>query len=30
MPWYNENFDSDLVMELDERKIIANGGKKIP
>ena len=28
MPWYNENFDSDLEMELDERKIIANGGKK--
>ena len=28
MPWYNENFDSDLEMELDERKIIANGGRK--
>ena len=28
MPWYNENFDSDLEMEIDERKIIANGGKK--
>jgi len=26
MPWYNENFDSDLENELDERKII-NGGK---
>jgi ubiquinone/menaquinone biosynthesis C-methylase UbiE len=26
MPWYNENFDSDLEKELDERKII-NGGK---
>jgi SAM-dependent methyltransferase len=24
MPWYNENFDSDLQMELDERKIIGN------
>jgi len=22
MPWYNENFDSDLEKELDERKII--------
>ncbi len=28
MPWYNENFDADLERELDERKIIANGGKK--
>ena len=27
MPWYNENFDSDLERELDERKIIANGKK---
>jgi len=26
MPWYNENFDSDLENELDERKI-SNGGK---
>jgi SAM-dependent methyltransferase len=25
MPWYNENFDSDLEMELDERKIINDG-----
>ena len=24
MPWYNENFDSDLEKELDERKIINN------
>jgi hypothetical protein len=22
MPWYNENFDSDLEKEFDERKII--------
>ena len=28
MPWYNENFDSDLERELNERKIIANTGKK--
>ncbi len=28
MPWYNENFDADLERGLDERKIIANGGKK--
>jgi SAM-dependent methyltransferase len=27
MPWYNENFDSDLERELDERKIVANGKK---
>ncbi len=27
MPWYNENFDSDLERELDQRKIIANGKK---
>ena len=27
MPWYNENFDSDLK-ELDERKIINVGGQK--
>jgi SAM-dependent methyltransferase len=25
MPWYNENFDSDLEKELDERKIINDG-----
>jgi SAM-dependent methyltransferase len=25
MPWYNENFDSDLETELDERKIIIDG-----
>jgi hypothetical protein len=25
MPWYNENFDSDLEKELDERKIIDVG-----
>jgi 2-polyprenyl-3-methyl-5-hydroxy-6-metoxy-1,4-benzoquinol methylase len=25
MPWYNENFDSDLEKELDERKIIKDG-----
>jgi cyclopropane fatty-acyl-phospholipid synthase-like methyltransferase len=25
MPWYNENFDSDLEKELDERKIINEG-----
>jgi hypothetical protein len=29
MPWYNENFDSDLK-ELDERKIINVGGQKFP
>jgi SAM-dependent methyltransferase len=28
MPWYNENFDSDLEKELDERKIINVGGNK--
>jgi ubiquinone/menaquinone biosynthesis C-methylase UbiE len=28
MPWYNENFDSDLQKELDKRKISADGGKK--
>jgi SAM-dependent methyltransferase len=30
MPWYNENFDSDLEKELDERKAINNndGSKK--
>jgi hypothetical protein len=28
MPWYNENFDSDLEKELDERKIINVGGQK--
>lgn len=28
MPWYNENFDSDLEKELDERKIISNDGGK--
>jgi hypothetical protein len=22
MPWYNENFDSDLEKELDERKLL--------
>jgi SAM-dependent methyltransferase len=27
MPWYNENFDSDLEKELDERKIINNHHK---
>jgi SAM-dependent methyltransferase len=27
MPWYNENFDSDLENELDERKIINNHHK---
>ena len=25
MPWYNENFDSDLEKELDDRKIINDG-----
>ena len=25
MPWYNENFDSDLEKELDERRIINDG-----
>ena len=25
MPWYNQNFDSDLEKELDERKIINDG-----
>ncbi len=25
MPWYNENFDSDLEKELDKRKIINDG-----
>jgi hypothetical protein len=25
MPWYNENFDSDLEKELDERKITNDG-----
>lgn len=29
MPWYNENFDSDLK-EFDERKIINVGGQKFP
>ena len=24
MPWYNENLDSDLEKELDERKVISN------
>ena len=28
MPWYNENLDSDLQEELDERKISADDGKK--
>jgi 2-polyprenyl-3-methyl-5-hydroxy-6-metoxy-1,4-benzoquinol methylase len=28
MPWYNENFDSDLEKELDERKIISNSHHK--
>jgi SAM-dependent methyltransferase len=28
MPWYNENFDSDLEKELDERKIINNNHYK--
>jgi SAM-dependent methyltransferase len=28
MPWYNENFDSDLEKELDERKIIGNSHHK--
>ena len=28
MPWYNENFDSDLEKELDERKIINNNNSK--
>jgi cyclopropane fatty-acyl-phospholipid synthase-like methyltransferase len=28
MPWYNENFDSDLEKELDERKIINNNNNK--
>jgi hypothetical protein len=27
MPWYNENFDSDLEKELDERTIISVGGQ---
>jgi cyclopropane fatty-acyl-phospholipid synthase-like methyltransferase len=27
MPWYNENFDSDLEKELDERKITNNHHK---
>jgi 2-polyprenyl-3-methyl-5-hydroxy-6-metoxy-1,4-benzoquinol methylase len=27
MPWYNENLDSDLEKELDERKIINNHHK---
>jgi hypothetical protein len=25
IPWYNQNFDSDLENELDERKIINDG-----
>jgi 2-polyprenyl-3-methyl-5-hydroxy-6-metoxy-1,4-benzoquinol methylase len=25
MPWYNENFDSELEKELDERKLINDG-----
>jgi hypothetical protein len=25
MPWYNENFDTDLEKELDDRKIINYG-----
>ena len=25
MPWYNENFDSDLEKELEDRKIINDG-----
>jgi SAM-dependent methyltransferase len=25
MPWYNENFDSDLEKELDDRKITSDG-----
>ena len=25
MPWYNENFDSDLEKELGERKIVTDG-----
>ena len=29
MPWYNENFDSDLEKELDERKIINNHHKSL-
>ena len=28
MPWYNENFDSDLEKGLDERKIINNNNNK--
>jgi SAM-dependent methyltransferase len=28
MPWYNENFDSDLEKELNERKIINNNHHK--
>jgi ubiquinone/menaquinone biosynthesis C-methylase UbiE len=28
MPWYNENFDSDLQKQLDKRKISADGVKK--
>ncbi len=28
MPWYYENFDSDLERELDERKIAPDGDKK--
>ena len=28
MPWYNENFDSDLQKQLDKRKISADGDKK--
>ena len=28
MPWYNENFDSDLEKELDERKVISNNHYK--
>jgi methylase of polypeptide subunit release factors len=28
MPWYNENFDSDLERELHGRKITHDGGNK--
>jgi hypothetical protein len=28
MPWYNENFDSDLERELHGRKIAHDGGNK--
>jgi hypothetical protein len=28
MPWYNENFDSDLEKELDDRKITNNEDNK--